>query len=294
MIKSSFRLLGLIDRTWLYGRSLKCKSHAGAPKAAGAGVQGSQKISVLEVNGVFWPCFDTLAHSFWRSQEVTLFRRHAQLIQGSILDLGCGDGIFGDAAGFSDSAFGIDYDQDSLSVRRQILPTAKSTWGDASSMPFANAAFDIVVSNSVLEHLSNLDATFHEVFRILKPGGKFLFTMTMGEFSNHLLALGGLADKTHLISVFGHLQEPSIAEVHGLLSSAGFQVAELIEYQPLYFSQIYRFLQSPVFQFVERRIPAFLKPHLIKPLSKAVTSSLSKCPSNKGACIWITATKPCS
>jgi len=294
MIKSSFRLLGLIDRTWLYGRSLKFKSCIDSPKTAGAGVQGSQKISVLEVNGVFWPCFDTLAHSFWRSQEVTLFRRHAQLIQGRVLDLGCGDGIFGDAAGFSDSACGIDYDQDSLSVRRQILPIAKSTWGDASSMPFAIASFDVVVSNSVLEHLPNLDAVFQEVFRILSPGGKFLFTMTIGEFSNHLLALGGLADKIHLISLFGHLQEPSTAEVQGQLSSAGFRVDELIEYQPINFSQIYRFLQSPALQFIERRFPASLKSHWIKTLSKAVTSSLSKCPSNEGACIWITATKPCS
>jgi ubiquinone/menaquinone biosynthesis C-methylase UbiE len=216
------------------------------------------------------------------------------LIQGKILDLGCGDGIFGNAAGLSDSACGIDYDRDSLHVRRRILPTAQSIWGDASQMPFENASFDTVVSNSVLEHLSNLQATFHEVFRVLKPGGRFLFTITMGGFSKHILTLGGPSDAKRLLLLFGHLQEPTNAEVEDQLSLAGFHVDELFEYQPIYFTRVYRFLQSPVIQFIERRLPSPLRSRFLERLSKASASSLLHCPPNEGACIWVTATKPLS
>lgn len=42
---------------------------------------------------------------------------------------------------------------------------------DASSMPFASASFDLVVSNHSLEHFVELEATIREAGRVLKPGG---------------------------------------------------------------------------------------------------------------------------
>jgi len=42
-------------------------------------------------------------------------------------------------------------------------------------MPFEDASFQTVISNSVLEHIPDLDAVLLETARVLKPGGMFIF-----------------------------------------------------------------------------------------------------------------------
>jgi SAM-dependent methyltransferase len=46
---------------------------------------------------------------------------------------------------------------------------------DGVRFPFASGVFDLCVSNYVLEHVTNTKTHFGEVFRVLKPGGRFLF-----------------------------------------------------------------------------------------------------------------------
>ena len=47
--------------------------------------------------------------------------------------------------------------------------------GRAESIPYPDESFDIVVTNSVLEHVSDIDACFWEISRVLAPGGLFWF-----------------------------------------------------------------------------------------------------------------------
>ena len=51
--------------------------------------------------------------------------------------------------------------------------------GDVVRLPWADATFDVVISNNVLEHLSEPTTVFSEVCRVLKPGGTF-FAKTPG------------------------------------------------------------------------------------------------------------------
>jgi ubiquinone/menaquinone biosynthesis C-methylase UbiE len=44
--------------------------------------------------------------------------------------------------------------------------------GDAESLPFDNATFDIVYSNGVLHHTFDTGKAIDEVYRVLKPGGR--------------------------------------------------------------------------------------------------------------------------
>jgi SAM-dependent methyltransferase len=48
---------------------------------------------------------------------------------------------------------------------------------DITSLTFADASFDLIVSSDVLEHVPRLDLAFTETARVLRPGGGHLFTV---------------------------------------------------------------------------------------------------------------------
>src|SRR5262249_9163387 len=48
--------------------------------------------------------------------------------------------------------------------------------GYAESIPYSDGTFDLVIATSVIEHVGDVDATFAEVARVLKPGGIFWFS----------------------------------------------------------------------------------------------------------------------
>jgi SAM-dependent methyltransferase len=53
---------------------------------------------------------------------------------------------------------------------------------DAAALPFPDAGFDLVLGHAVLHHLPELDRSFAEFARVLRPGGVLLFA---GEPSRH-------------------------------------------------------------------------------------------------------------
>jgi SAM-dependent methyltransferase len=46
---------------------------------------------------------------------------------------------------------------------------------DAESIPYDDAAFDLVVGHAVLHHIPDVELALREVLRVLKPGGRFVF-----------------------------------------------------------------------------------------------------------------------
>jgi len=49
--------------------------------------------------------------------------------------------------------------------------------GDATRLPFRDAAFDVIVTSEVLEHIQDDVAALAELHRVLKPGGTFAATV---------------------------------------------------------------------------------------------------------------------
>lgn len=64
--------------------------------------------------------------------------------------------------------------------------TIKHVCGDAERLPFANESIDFIFSNLTLQWCNNLDYTFFEFQRVLKPGGLLLFS-TLGPDTLHEL-----------------------------------------------------------------------------------------------------------
>jgi SAM-dependent methyltransferase len=96
------------------------------------------------------------------------------------LDLGCGHRILSEWRLAQEQGLiercklvvGVDADIPSLKNHRSI---ALTICGDISRLPLPSESFDLVTANMVVEHLDKPAVQFHEIFRILKPGGTFLF-----------------------------------------------------------------------------------------------------------------------
>jgi len=67
--------------------------------------------------------------------------------------------------------------------------TARYLAGSLTELPFANGAFDVVVCNSVLEHIPQDGQALAEMRRVLRPGGRLVLTVDCDE---RPLALGAL------------------------------------------------------------------------------------------------------
>jgi len=86
----------------------------------------------------------------------------------SLADIGCSRGHITErlAAEFAFTV-GVDLDREVPSGARQFLYVQ----ADGCLLPLATGAFDVVLANHVLEHVSSPERLLNEVWRILKPGG---------------------------------------------------------------------------------------------------------------------------
>jgi len=105
---------------------------------------------------------------------------------GAVLDLACGSGY--QSLAWAERGFrvtGLDFDRDLLLAGRARLARAAGgprpagwTCGDATRLPFRDAAFDVVFNNSLVEHVPAWRDVLAETARVLKPGGLFVMYTT--------------------------------------------------------------------------------------------------------------------
>lgn len=94
-----------------------------------------------------------------------------------LLDFGCGDGWFLESCqGLGYDLTGFEPDPDhAANLSRAIGVRVES---DIRSLRNEQAgSFDIVTMNFVVEHLTELDQAFADVYRLLRPGGEFYFSV---------------------------------------------------------------------------------------------------------------------
>lgn len=108
-------------------------------------------------------------------------------LKGRILDLGCGTGLL---ASFLLRNAGIligDYTIFGIDISLNMLQRAKSReavlQADMDFLPFQDHVFDAVLSFTSLQNLPSLDYVFKEVWRVLKMGHPFIFTILQKEDS---------------------------------------------------------------------------------------------------------------
>lgn len=98
------------------------------------------------------------------------------------LEVGCGLGT--DLIRFVHSgarAFAIDFSSYSLELAQKNLKvhnlSASLVVADAESLPYRDHSFDFVYSWGCLHHTADPEKAIHEIYRVLKPAGKFLIML---------------------------------------------------------------------------------------------------------------------
>jgi len=120
----------------------------------------------------------------WRAAEVAALRE--QVYEHPVLDLGCGDGLVTSQV-LSRVEIGLDPDEKVLKRAAQIGIYERFEAVQAEEMRLPDASIGTVVSNSVLEHLPHLDGVLEAVARVLRPGGRLIFTVPTEAFSKWLV-----------------------------------------------------------------------------------------------------------
>ena len=111
--------------------------------------------------------------------------RIAPLASGAtVVDVGCGAGmdlfLAAKAVGPTGRAIGVDMteamaERARSGARASGLANVEVRLGDALALPVDSGSIDFVISNGVLNLTPDKREAFGEVFRILKPGGEFLY-----------------------------------------------------------------------------------------------------------------------
>jgi ubiquinone/menaquinone biosynthesis C-methylase UbiE len=108
---------------------------------------------------------------------------------GTSLELGCGTGFFTlnlKLAGVIDEGHVTDLSPGMVEVAKRNARSlgfeVEGRVADAERLPYDDDSFDIVIGHAVLHHIPDLDASFREILRVLKPGGRFVFA---GEPTRH-------------------------------------------------------------------------------------------------------------
>jgi len=124
------------------------------------------------------------ATGFWRAVEIDQVIS-CHFPEGFGLDLGCGDGkltkIILEGVGHRELV-GVDIDPKETEQAAQLKIYQRIHTIPANKIPEPDETFDFVFSNSVLEHIDNLEDVLRETARLLKPGGVFLFTVPGDKF----------------------------------------------------------------------------------------------------------------
>ena len=95
-----------------------------------------------------------------------------------LLDVASGPGYVAAAAAARGAIVtGVDFSQAMVAEAAKRYPKIEFRHGDAEDLPFADNSYDAVTMNFALLHLAHPDRALAEAERVLRPGGKFVFTV---------------------------------------------------------------------------------------------------------------------
>lgn len=138
----------------------------------------------------YWLMNNPIRAMIQSQHEMRNFERLIDLPQGKcILEIGCGQGIGAKILSKRLKPVeyqGIDLDEKMIKrAKRRKIKKATFQTADATKLPFDSETFDLVFDFAIIHHIPNWEEALSEVFRVLKPGGMFLFEELSQETWKH-------------------------------------------------------------------------------------------------------------
>jgi ubiquinone/menaquinone biosynthesis C-methylase UbiE len=208
------------------------------------------------------------------SQRVKNVKRFLGEVRGKqVLDLGCGVGFFSDmcrAAGAQVSS--MDFSMEALRFcREEYEGSLRLVQADAAHLPFPDAAFDVVIMNDIIEHLTARmgRAMLEETHRVLRQGGccvldtdneRYLMNRPGFRRINDILQKNTVQQKAlHEIKKVNqapslHVKIYDILELKALFTELGFQVEAYDTYPYIAAPLRDRFFNFPLLSILFKRV----------------------------------------
>jgi SAM-dependent methyltransferase len=182
--------------------------------------------------------------ALWRAIELRTASGPVRGAARPLLDLGCGDGLIGQILfrGSQPVDVGLDPWADQVCQAAASKAYRHVDQGDGHVLPYPDGSFATVFSNSVLEHIPDLQPVLRETARVLRPGGRLIFTVPSDAFRRMLDGYarrasagdqsGAEAYASRVDDRLEHHHYHSPAEWRELLSRAGLTLTRAQYYVP--------------------------------------------------------------
>lgn len=203
----------------------------------------------MTTDDILWKHLETVPafRALLRGMEARFYKELLPLAD-PVLDVGCGDGHFASVAFPRALAAGIDPAAGALVEARARGAHVVLAQSVGEALPFGDGTFATIISNSVLEHIADVDPVLAEIARVLKRPtsgnrpdiGRFIFCVPSEHFTELLffsslferMGLEGLARAYegyfNRISRHHHCMGPE--EWRGRLSQAGLKLTHFFYY----------------------------------------------------------------
>jgi SAM-dependent methyltransferase len=172
----------------------------------------------------------------WRTIEMAVMielaaRQGLDLRSHVDLDVGCGNGVLGNAL-IREIAIGLDTSYAGVAWARQRKPAYRRLLcASATAIPLCSGSQPLVFSNSVIEHIPDDGAALDEIARVVAPGG-FLVLSTVSEQFPPLM-LGhqpATEERAALDRSYAHFHYYSAASFGALLAARGLRLLDAASY----------------------------------------------------------------